>query len=120
MPALPYGPRSERTPAEWAQLHSGIEFIAPSWERDAMIFKSQGMLMWEIASITGHTEAEVERALGRVARTLTSWERNACKWATRYVAREPWAADSAEGRSSAIADATPARRSRRPMAGRSL
>jgi hypothetical protein len=38
-----------------------------------MIFKSQGMLMWEIASITGHTEAEVERALGRVARTLTSW-----------------------------------------------
>lgn len=38
---------------------------------------------------------EVEKTLARVARTLCTWERNACRWSTRFVAQEPM---SEEGR----------------------
>jgi hypothetical protein len=94
-PWLPFGSvasAASRTKAEWAQLHSGIEFIQPEWERDCAILMARGG--WTIALLAGvvdKDEYEIEVALGRVTRTLATWERNACKWSTRYVAVEPQA-----------------------------
>ena len=95
---MPFGSvaaNASRTRAEYAQLHSGVEFIQPEWERDCAILMARGG--WTVAllaELAGKTEDEVEVALGRVARTLATWERNACKWSTRYVAVEPQACAS--------------------------
>lgn len=81
------------TPAEWAQLHAGIEFIEPVHERDMMILSARGWSIRGLASLAEVDELIVVNALGRVARTLATWERNACKWSTRFVAVEPWSED---------------------------
>ncbi len=93
---LPFGPmRNPRNKSEWAQLHSGIEFIVPEWERDCAILMARGgWTAGALAIVCGKTEFQVADALGRVARTLATWERNACKWSTRYVAMEPQACAS--------------------------
>lgn len=89
---LPLG-RCTGTPAEWAQLHAGIEFIHPPHERDMMILSARGWAVRGIADLAEVDEGYVREALSRVARTLTTWERNACAWATRFVAVEPWSED---------------------------
>jgi hypothetical protein len=93
---LSFGPIRKRTPAEYAQLHAGIEFIMPEWERDCAILMARGFGMGfdvsVLAEIAGKPEYEVRAALGRVSRTLATWERNASKWANRYVAVEPQSA----------------------------
>jgi hypothetical protein len=90
---LPFGPLLVmRTKAEYAALHSGIEFVTPAWERDYLILRFRGLPLENIASLAGVDEYEISLAIGRVARMLATWERNACKWATRYVAIEPQAA----------------------------
>ncbi len=90
---LPFGPMRRRTPAEWAQIHAGIEFIHPEWERDCAILMARGYgMLWDITSLAHlarKTEDEVQAAIMRVSRTLATWERNACKWSTKYVAIEP-------------------------------
>jgi hypothetical protein len=94
--SLPFGPIRKRTPAEYAQLHAGIEFITPEWERDCAILMARGFGMGcdlaFLAELAGKTEYEVQQGLARVARTLATWERNASKWANKYVAIEPSAA----------------------------
>jgi hypothetical protein len=90
--ALPFGPfGAPRSAAEHAQFHAGIEFIEPAWERDVMILLARGWKLREVAVLADRDEMEVERAVKRVCRTLATWERNACKWSTRYVAQEPQA-----------------------------
>lgn len=93
---LPFGPFRRRTPAEWAQLHAGIERIFPEWERDCAILMARGFGMGQnlstLADLAGKTEDEVANAIARVSRTLATWERNASKWANRYVAIEPQSA----------------------------
>jgi len=96
-PWLPFGYLAStpfRTRAEWAQLHSGIEFIQPEWERDCAILMARGWTMERLCDASGKTDWEIEAALARVSRTLATWERNACKWSTRYVAVEPQACAS--------------------------
>jgi hypothetical protein len=94
---LPFGPIRKRTPAEYAQLHSGIEFIFPEWERDCAILMARGFGMGfdvrVLAQLAEKEEYEVTLALARVSRTLATWERNASKWANRYVAVEPQSAN---------------------------
>lgn len=93
--SLPFGPLRRRSPAEYAQLHSGIEFITPEWERDVAILMARGFgIQYDVTSLAvmaGRTETEVRDALARVCRTLATWERNASKYASRYVAIEPTA-----------------------------
>lgn len=90
--SLPFGPITGRSRSEWVQLHSGIEFIQPEWERYCVILLARGdWTIGALAIVAGRTENEVADAVGRVTRTLATWERNACKWSTRYVAREPMA-----------------------------
>jgi hypothetical protein len=91
---LPFGALGvRRSAAEYAQLHAGIEFILPEWERDCAILMARGFgIVWDVTSIAvlaDKTEDQVRDALARVSRTLATWERNACKWSTRYVAVEP-------------------------------
>ena len=88
---LTFGPMVDRSPAEWAQWHSGMEFITPQWERDALLLMARGETIDSVAELAGIRDYEVEDALGRAARTLATYERNACKWSTRYVAVEPMA-----------------------------
>lgn len=91
--SLPFGPLiAERTKAEYAALHSGIEFVTPVWERNYLILRFRGLPVETIAKLADVDEYEISMAIGRVARMLATWERNACKWATRYVAVEPQAA----------------------------
>ena len=86
-----FGPLGKpRRPAQWALLHAGIEFI-PKRDREIMWMRAEGHSVETIAHAKGLSDLEVERSLTRTARTLAAWERNACKWATRYVAREPMA-----------------------------
>jgi hypothetical protein len=87
---LPFGPASSRTRAQWALLHAGVEFL-PSKDRRIIWERAGGSTIELLARTYELTELEVERSIGRSARTLATWERNACKWATRYVAREPMA-----------------------------
>lgn len=93
---LPFGGPlgHDRTAAEWAALHAGVEFL-PANERKALLLSAQGFPLVNIATRLGLDPLEVQRMMQRSARTLITWERNACKWSTRYVAREPW---SEEGR----------------------
>ena len=95
---LPFGPlaapfQRSRTPAEWALLHSNIEFIEPEWERDCVLLlaRNQGWTFERLSRVSGKSVYEIENAVGRVTRTLATWEVNAGKWAHRYVAREPQA-----------------------------
>lgn len=86
-----FGPLgSPRRPAQWALLHAGIEFI-PKRDREIMWLRAEGYSIESLAEAQGLSDIEIERSLARTARTLAMWERNACKWATRYVAREPMA-----------------------------
>jgi len=78
-----------RTPAEWAQLHAGIEFIQPQRDRELMQMSAQGFSVCNLAEQFAMDPLEVQRSLARTARTLATWERNACKWSTRFVAIEP-------------------------------
>lgn len=78
-----------RTPAEWAQLHAGVEFIQPERDRLMMQMAGAGFNVWHLAEQFAVDPLEVERSLARSARTLITWERNACKWATHFVAVEP-------------------------------
>jgi hypothetical protein len=80
-----------RTPAEWAQLHAGIDFIMPDRDREMMQLKAMGATVEQLSSRFGMAALEVDRAIARTARTLATWERNACKWSTRFVACEPMA-----------------------------
>lgn len=91
MKDLPFGPiGSFRTPAQWALMHAGLEFLAKR-DREIVWLKAEGLEIETLATRLGIPEIEIERSLDRTARTLATWERNACKWATRYVAREPMA-----------------------------
>lgn len=87
---LPFGPLKGRTPAQWALLHAGVEFL-PAKDREIIWLRAGRYSISKISQLKGMPEIQVERSLGRSARTLATWERNACKWATRYVAREPMA-----------------------------
>lgn len=78
-----------RTPAEWAQRHAGIEFIQPPRDREMMERRAQGWNVDMLAQQYAIDPMEVERSLARTARTLITWERNACRWATHFVAVEP-------------------------------
>ena len=90
--SLVFGPMAQaRTNAEYALLHSGIEFIQPAWERDCVILMARGYTIERLIELTGLADYEIHVAIGRVTRTLATWERNACKWSTRYVAVEPQA-----------------------------
>jgi hypothetical protein len=81
----------DRSHAEWAQWHSGVEFLTPVWERDCLLLASRGWTCRALAEVARIDEYEVQAALGRQARTLATYERNASRWASRYVAREPQA-----------------------------
>jgi hypothetical protein len=81
---------SSRSPSQWALLHAGIEFI-PKRDREIMWERAGGLSIDQLAEKFGIPDVEVERSILRTSRTLAAWERNACKWATRYVAREPMA-----------------------------
>jgi hypothetical protein len=87
---LPFGPISDRTGAQWALLHAGVEFL-PVKDRQIIWQRAGGATIELIAKTFEMTELDVERSIGRSSRTLCTWERNANKWATRYVAREPMA-----------------------------
>jgi hypothetical protein len=92
--SLPFGPLGvRRSAAEYALFHAGIEFVSPEWERDCVILMARGFgIVWDITSLAvlaGKTEDEVRAAIGRVTRTLATWERGASKWSNRYVAIEP-------------------------------
>jgi hypothetical protein len=78
-----------RTPAEWAQLHAGIEFIKPERDRQMMQLRAMGWNVDMIAHQFAIDPLEVQRSIERTARTLITWERNACRWATHFVAVEP-------------------------------
>jgi hypothetical protein len=54
-----------------------------------MQYKALGVSNAVLAEHFGIDVLEVERSLARTARTLATWERNACSWSTRYVAVEP-------------------------------
>lgn len=88
--SLPFGPINGRTPAQWALLHAGVEFL-PSLDREIIWLRAGRCTIQQIAQMKRMKPIDVERSLGRSARTLATWERNACRWATRYVAREPMA-----------------------------
>lgn len=86
---MPYPPAAFRRPCHWAQLHAGIEHITPVWERNALIWRSRGLSVREIADGTGRTAPEVRAAIGRVERALVTWERER-EWRTRnYPLQEP-------------------------------
>lgn len=85
---LPFGPVSGRTPAQWALLHAGVEFL-PKLDREVIWLRAGRCTIEQIAQLKSMPAIQVERSIGRSARTLATWERNACRWATRYVAREP-------------------------------
>lgn len=91
-PALPFGDHARFRPCQWAMLHAGIEFIAPERDRLFLWCRSLGYSVDILAAIGEVEPIEVERAIGRASRTLATWERNASRWANRYVAREPQAA----------------------------
>lgn len=86
--SLEFGPINGRTPAQWALLHAGVEFL-PTRDRRIIWLRAGRCSLEFIALQFQMTELDVERSLGRSARTLATWERNASKWATRFVAREP-------------------------------
>lgn len=91
MTLLPFGKLgSSRTPAQNALLHAGLEFI-PKRDREIMWLRAEGYPIESLAKTQGMSDIEIERSLERTARTLAAWERNACRWATRYIAREPMA-----------------------------
>lgn len=98
---LAFGPfPRKRTPAEVAQIHAGIEFIKPEWERDCAILMARwfGVIgspaenIEKLCQLAEKSEYEVRAALSRVSRTLCTWERSASKWGYRYVAIEPQSA----------------------------
>jgi hypothetical protein len=89
---LPFGPiGSPRRPCQWAALHAGVEFL-PQLDRDCLELRQLGFGIEAIAAMVGIDPLEVERNLARSCRTLITWERNACRWANRYVAVEPMVA----------------------------
>ncbi|MGH9920225.1 MAG: hypothetical protein ACRD6W_15330 [Nitrososphaerales archaeon] len=88
-PALPFGDHRQFKPCQWAMLHAGIEFIAPERDRLLLWGRSCGYSVDLLAAVANVPPVEVERAIGRASRTLATWERNASRWANRYVAREP-------------------------------
>jgi hypothetical protein len=92
--AMASGASGGRSHAEWAQWHSGVEFLTPVWERDCLLLTSRGWTRQALAEVARIDEYEIDAALGRQARTLATYERNASRWASRYVAREPQASSS--------------------------
>ncbi len=86
-----------RRPAAWASLHAGEEFL-PELDRDVLFSRQLGMPVELIGDALGLDPLEVERNLARTCRTLATWERNACKWANRYVAIEPNVAEYGDTR----------------------
>jgi hypothetical protein len=86
---MPYPPPAYRRPAHWAQLHAGIQYIVPVWERNALIWLSCGVPVREIADGNRVSAPEVRAAIARVERTLATWEREQDSYATRYPIREP-------------------------------
>jgi hypothetical protein len=86
---LPYPPVAERRPCHWAQLHAGIQHIVPKWERDALIWRSRGITIYELSLFYGKEPSEIRAAIARVERTLVTWEREQDRAARRYPLREP-------------------------------
>lgn len=86
---MPYPPPAYRRPCHWAQLHAGIQYIIPIWERNALIWYSRGIGIDLLSDAYGKTAYEVRTAIHRVERTLATWEREQDPSATRYVMREP-------------------------------
>ena len=98
MSDLPFGPvGGPRRPCQWAALHAGVEFMTAQ-ERDVLEARQSGLSVEYIGKMMGLDPLEVDRVIGRVCRTLATWERNACQWATRYVAIEPNVADLGDNR----------------------
>lgn len=88
-----------RRPCEWAALHAGVEFV-PMQDQRVLALRQGRWSIDIIAKVLVLDPLEVERSLARTCRTLATWERNACKWATRYVAIEPNVAEYGDSRSS--------------------
>lgn len=86
-----------RRPCAWASLHAGEEFL-PAVDRSLLNLRQLGYSIEVIAIAMRIDPLEVERNLARTTRTLATWERNACKWATRYVAVEPNVAEYGDTR----------------------
>ena len=98
MSDLPFGPiGGPRKPCEWAALHAGVEFLT-ELDRRILERRQQGQRIEHIAVFEQLDPYEVERSIARSCRTLATWERNACKWATRYVAVEPNVAEYGDTR----------------------
>lgn len=96
---MTYRVGAPRRPCEWAALHAGVEFV-PALDRQILELRQRSYDLDAIACAYALDPLEVERSLARTCRTLATWERNACKWATRYVAIEPNVAEYGDSRSS--------------------
>jgi hypothetical protein len=86
-----------RRPCQWASLHAGEEFL-PAMDLDILQWRQAGLSVDAIAVILNMDPLWVEHNLARTCRTLATWERNACKWATRFVALEPMVAELGDNR----------------------
>lgn len=98
MADLPFGPvGGPRRPCQWAALHAGVEFLT-QLDRDILEARQSGLSVEYIATMMNLDPLEIDRNIARSCRTLITWERNACKWAYRYVAVEPNVAEFGDTR----------------------